>query len=338
MTLLLLILLLEIILWLLLVALHAVRLVPSGMSEFEIARRAEQGDEQARFLQRRDAALPDVRTLKYGLETLLLVLLVAVTLAMFEWWLAVPLLVLALLYIEGATRWQFIAKRAQHRYEIYEPGIITFAARWKNILRWLRGTTGHVPGQFVYSKQELLERLKASPGVISKDELVFLQHSLAFSDKLVSDVMTPRTVIDALDAKETLGPVTLDHLHNAGHSRFPVYDSDIDHIVGMLYVRDLIPLKKSVRHVRDAMHTEVYYTRHDHTLEHALAAFLRTHHHLLVVVNEYRETVGLLSLEDVIEALLGRRIMDEFDRHEDLRAVAERNPRGNNLPIKRKDV
>jgi CBS domain containing-hemolysin-like protein len=47
-------------------------------------------------------------------------------------------------------------------------------------------------------------------------------------------------------------------------------------------------------------------------------------------VNKYRETVGLLSLEDVMESLIGRPIIDEFDRHDDLRAVAARNPRGNN--------
>ena len=50
------------------------------------------------------------------------------------------------------------------------------------------------------------------------------------------------------------------------------------------------------------------------------------------MINQYRETVGLLSLEDALEALLGKKINDEFDTHEDLRKVAEHNPRGNNSP------
>ena len=87
-----------------------------------------------------------------------------------------------------------------------------------------------------------------------------------------------------------------------------------------------------------AMEPKVYYIREDQTLQHALAAFLKTHHQLFVVVNEFRETVGLLSLEDVIEALIGQKIVDEFDAHDDLRAVALRNPRLNNHPEKRQDV
>lgn len=168
--------------------------------------------------------------------------------------------------------------------------------------------------------------------------MALIQCGLEFGDKKVRDVMTPKSMVDALKENETLGPVVLDRLHKSGHSRFPVHEGDVDHMVGMLYLRDLVPLKKNLKYARDAMHKQVYYIREDQDLEHALAAFLKTHHHLFVVVNGYRETVGLLSLEDVIEALLGRKIIDEFDQHHDLRVVAERNPRGNNVPANRKDV
>ena len=70
----------------------------------------------------------------------------------------------------------------------------------------------------------------------------------------------------------------------------------------------------------------VFYIHELQTLDHALAAFIKTHHHLFVVINEYRETVGILSLEDVTEALIGRKIVDEFDAHDDLRKVANHNP------------
>lgn len=337
MTFLLLVLLLETGLWLALVALQAVRLSPSGISDYELRRRVHAGDEQAKFLQRRDTALPDVVALRFAMQVLLKVVFVAVGFAVFGWvWLLAA--VVALLFLDSATRLAVISQRAQHLYEVREPRLIAFTERWHKLLRWLRGAGGHVPGQFVYSKEELIERLKATPGVVSKDELALVQHGLRFSDKTVREVMTPRSVIDALEVGDALGPVALDHMHNSGHSRFPVYKHDIDHVVGLLYLRDLVPLKKSVRRASDAMHQEVLYIRDDHTLEHALAAFLRTHHHLLIVVNAYRETVGLLSLEDVLEALIGRKIIDEFDKHEDLRAVAARNPRSNNMPSRGKDV
>lgn len=75
------------------------------------------------------------------------------------------------------------------------------------------------------------------------------------------------------------------------------------------------------------MDKRVHYIRQDHTLPQALAAFLSTHHHMFIVINEFRETVGILTLEDTLESLIGRRIIDEFDAHDDMRAVAERNAR-----------
>jgi CBS domain containing-hemolysin-like protein len=151
--------------------------------------------------------------------------------------------------------------------------------------------------------------------------------------------MTPQSVIKYIDKKEFLGPLVLNDLHKHGHSRLPVINDDINHVVGILYLKDLLTLdvKKSAT-AEKIMEPKVYYIRADQTLGHALAAFLKTHHHLFIVVNEYRETVGLLTLEDVIEALIGRKIIDEFDAHDDLRAVALRNLNLNNRPDKREDV
>ena len=78
------------------------------------------------------------------------------------------------------------------------------------------------------------------------------------------------------------------------------------------------------------MEKRVFYINQEQTLDRALAAFIKTRHHLFVVVNGYRETAGILTLEDTIEALLGREIVDEFDVHDDLRVVAARSAKGNN--------
>jgi CBS domain containing-hemolysin-like protein len=146
-------------------------------------------------------------------------------------------------------------------------------------------------------------------------------------------------VIDTIHHNEFLGPLTLDELHKKGHSRLPVIKHDIDHVIGILHLQSLLALdiKRSVT-AEKAMDSKVHYIHQDQTLQHALAAFLRTKHHMFIVVNEFRETVGLITLEDTMEALLGRKITDEYDTHEDLRAVALRNPRDNNEPKDREDV
>ena len=117
--------------------------------------------------------------------------------------------------------------------------------------------------------------------------------------------------------------------------------SDIDHIVGTLYLRDVLKIDTSRKHtatVETAMDKHVYYIHEDQTLVHALNAFLKTHHHLFIVINEFRETVGILSLEDTMEALLGRKIVDEFDDHDDLRAVAARKAKAHRSTATEQDV
>ena len=92
------------------------------------------------------------------------------------------------------------------------------------------------------------------------------------------------------------------------------------HLEGLL----ALDIKRSTT-AEKAMEPKVFYIRQDQTLQHALAAFLRTKHPLFIVVNSDKETVGLLSLEDVMEALLGREIIDEFDNHDNLREVSRRD-------------
>jgi putative hemolysin len=92
-----------------------------------------------------------------------------------------------------------------------------------------------------------------------------------------------------------------------------------------VHLRDLLSLDvRESKTAEQLMEKKVYYIRHDDSLQHALAAFIKTRHHLFVVINESRETVGLLSLEDVLECLIGQKIIDEDDVHSDLRAVAAR--------------
>ena len=132
-----------------------------------------------------------------------------------------------------------------------------------------------------------------------------------------------------MSVDEFLGPLVLDDLHKKGHSRFPVIQGDIDHIVGMLRIQDLLTIdckSKSYR-AEKVMSRDIYYIDKDQTLSYALAAFLKTQHHLFIVINEIRETVGLLSLGDVMEELLGRKIDNEFDSDEELRKVIEHKNR-----------
>lgn len=309
------------------------------ISAFELERRKSQGDAHAMAAARRTRLLADVLSLQRVLLALLLVVFVLFSVVVFGW--VMGILVAVFVALEYGTMARFAQAYSQPLYEKYEPALLDFIEKHAGFFRLLRSVTPEKqPDAHLQSREELLHLVESSGTLLSSDEKKLISHGLGFGMRQVSEIMTPRGVIDSIGKKELLGPLVLNDLHKTGHSRFPVQDGDIDHIVGILHVRDMLTLdtKKQSATVEKAMEPRVFYIREDQPLHHALAAFLRTRHHLFVVVNEFRETVGIVTLEDVLEALLGRKITDEFDAHEDLRAVAERNPRGNNQPEGRKDV
>lgn len=307
----------------------------SSHSKFELRRRAHQGDDRAVILLKRHELLRDIFSLQRVLSALLLVLLSVIGVELFHWSVGLLISLIIALEVGAVARLSLLQKQSQRLYEKYEPGILVAIERWPLIFRAIR-TVSPIPNDAydIESKEELLAMVEDSGEVLTRDEKQLIINGLSFDTMRVGAVMTPKSMIDSVPANEVLGPLALDELHKTGHSRFPVIDGDIDHVVGMLYIQDLLTIggKTKTHKAATAMEKKVFYIREDQSLKQALAAFLRTRHHLFVVINEYRETVGLLSLEDVMEALLGHKINDEFDTHEDLRKVAERNPRGNNSP------
>ncbi|HET6622702.1 MAG TPA: CBS domain-containing protein [Candidatus Saccharimonadales bacterium] len=325
-----LVLIIDIIVWLLLFAVHGVDLSSSSVSLYELGRRTGDGDKLAEAQLTREKLLPRFRTLQRLLELMLLAIASALTIYLMGWVLGVVVTVLIAMQLDWLSTRTFLTRLINKYYRPRETALLHILSgqKW---LDWFsaKQSSGR---QSVGSKDELVHLVEQSKGVFSRDEVIGIKSLAAFADKKVSDIMTPRSVIESIAASDNVGPLVIDQLHQTGHSRFPVYDPDIDHIVGMLYLHDLVDLRSNHKTVRQAMQPRVFYIRENHSLEHALHGFLRTRHHLFIVVNEYRETVGLLSLEDVIEALLGRSIVDEFDEYDNLRKVAEGNPKGNNQP------
>lgn len=177
----------------------------------------------------------------------------------------------------------------------------------------------------LYDRDDLLKLIELQKGQadsrLSPETLDLLSHTLAFGDKLVRDVAVPTRAVRQVSADEPVGPVVIRELHDSGFSRFPVYEGQPGNIVGTLYLRDLISLKHSGK-VRDVMKANVYYVHEDHPLEQVLDAFLKTQHHLFIVVNSFEESVGIITIEDILEQILGAKIVDEFDQYDDVRAVA----------------
>lgn len=170
--------------------------------------------------------------------------------------------------------------------------------------------------------QHMIDDVLPADTDLSQDELRIISHALSFGTKRVHDIMTPRTVLTTVNETDVLSPLLLDELHKTGHSRFPVLAADGQGVAGILYLRDLLDLKTHAK-VSQVMHPKVHFVNEERELDHVLQAFLRTKHHLFLAVNGFAEVVGIVTIEDVVEQILGKPIIDEFDKYDDMRAVAE---------------
>lgn len=168
----------------------------------------------------------------------------------------------------------------------------------------------------------MINSVQVSDTDLSSDEVRIVKHALTFGEKKVRDIMTPRSVIQSVRDDDVLSPVLLDELHKSGHSRFPVLSADGEGAVGILYLKDLFDVKSHTR-VAELMRGPMHYVNEDRELDHVLQAFLRTKQHLFLVVNPFAEITGLVTIEDVVEQVLGKPIIDEFDRYDSMRDVAE---------------
>ena len=101
-----------------------------------------------------------------------------------------------------------------------------------------------------------------------------------------------------------------------------VYRKQLDDIEGVLYIKHLVGIKVNGKTVGDLCDKKVIYVHENRNLRDVLNAFLTSHHHLFVVMNEFGGVVGIVTLEDILEEILGAEIMDEDDKHQDLRKLA----------------
>ena len=184
---------------------------------------------------------------------------------------------------------------------------------------WLKRLRQQMSGE-PQDREALLEELREATerGLLDADALEMLEGVLAVGDLQVRDIMVPRsqmTVIGRDDPADTLLPVVIE----SGHSRFPVIGEDRDQVVGILLAKDLLRNFVETRtgdfDIREAVRPAVFVPE-SKRLNVLLREFRKNRHHMAIVVDEYGGVAGLVTIEDVIEQIVGD-IADEFDVEED---------------------
>ncbi|MBL8165584.1 MAG: HlyC/CorC family transporter [Anaerolineae bacterium] len=186
------------------------------------------------------------------------------------------------------------------------------------VSRWLAGIFGSSDKVNVVTEEELMTMLDASEkeGSIENAEKEMIYSVLEFGDKLVREVMVPRIDIIALDIDTTLSTARSIFVES-GHSRIPVYEDNVDNIKGLLYAKDLLRLSsdQADKPIRELMR-KPFFVPESKRADVLLKELRANKVHMALVVDEYGGTAGLVTIEDLIEEIIGD-IQDEYDVHEE---------------------
>jgi putative hemolysin len=171
--------------------------------------------------------------------------------------------------------------------------------------------------QITAEELRLIVERGGEQGVLEAEEEQMINSIIELGERRLHEVMIPRIAIISLAADATLDEA-IDKVVDEGHSRIPVYEESIDEVVGILYAKDLLPILKSGTGprptLRSLLRTPVFVPE-SMTIDDLLHEFQRRKVHIAIVLDEYGGTAGLLTIEDLLEEIVGE-IQDEYDTEE----------------------
>jgi putative hemolysin len=195
------------------------------------------------------------------------------------------------------------------------------------VIALLTGTTRAIAGLFganvTNEAQISAEELRlivergGEQGVLEAEEEQMINAVIELGERRLHEVMIPRIAITALPASATLEEA-IDKVVDEGHSRIPVYEESIDEVVGILYAKDLLPFLKSGSGPRPALRSLLrppVFVPESMSIDDLLHEFQRRKVHIAIVLDEYGGTAGLVTIEDLLEEIVGE-IQDEYDTEE----------------------
>lgn len=227
----------------------------------------------------------------------------------------------------GATYWKKLANFTTKALKV-----LIFPLKWTGILWMLQLTTKLIGGKghhgSVLSREDFhaMADIAQEEGVFEENESTVIKNLLSFKEVLVKDIMTPRTVMKVENATTSIATFFNENT-NLRFSRIPVYKDTMDNIVGLVLKDDVFKEMafnngdKKLEEIK----RDILITHRDAPIPTLFEELVKNKNHIALVVDEYGSVSGLVTMEDVIETLLGFEIMDESDNVADLQMYARKS-------------
>ena len=219
----------------------------------------------------------------------------------------------------GAAYWRVLLPSAVYGIQ----GVIFICYPFVSLFRYVTKIFKTKPS--VITREDILgaAKLGANEGAIYKNEGALLVNILKLKKKKVSDIMTPRTVITAFEKGTTIKEV-IDKHQPLRFSRIPVYEENLDQVIGLVHRYKI--LEANLQSLSDTKVEDYLQPVHSVpetiSVTAALNQFIKRKEHIFIVVDEYGAVEGLVTMEDVVETILGIEIVDELDSVADMREEA----------------
>ena len=227
----------------------------------------------------------------------------------------------------GATYWKQLAN-----FTTKSLNILIWPLKYSGILWLLQLTTRLIGGKghkgSVLSREDFsaMAQIAHDEGVFEESESTVIKNLMSFKDVPVKDIMTPRTVMKIEDAARPIEEFFMENT-NLRFSRIPVYEDGPDNIVGLVLKDDIfkeMAFNKGDKKLSE-IKRDILVTNGETPIPVLFEELVRNRNHMALVVDEYGTVTGLVTMEDVIETLLGFEIMDESDNVADLQQFARKS-------------
>ncbi len=206
------------------------------------------------------------------------------------------------------------------RFRVYGALINLIFSPLSSLMMKLLGENANIVNLASMTEEDLKNWVEVGQpeGSLEKGEREMIYSIFQFGDTLAKEIMIPRIDVLTLDINQTLGEARATFVR-AGHSRVPVYEDTVDNIVGLLYAKDLLSIQQDDDLISD--HRELlrlaYFVPEAKKVDELLAEMQTRSMHMAIVVDEYGGVAGVVTLEDIVEEIIGE-IRDEYDESEEV--------------------
>jgi putative hemolysin len=209
-----------------------------------------------------------------------------------------------------------LARPVETLSNVMHPVVLALTFITRGLVRLIGGRTVR-RGPFVTEEElRLLVEVGEEEGVLEEEEREMIHNVFELGDTSVREIMVPRIDMVTIEGSASVEEA-MDLIVQGGQSRIPVYDGSIENIIGVLYAKDLLRIQRTKQlpeHVSELVR-QAYFVPESKHLDDLLRELQQQHVHMAIVVDEYGSVSGLVTIEDLVEEIIGD-IQDEYDREE----------------------